>query len=193
MLVGTKYLQDRIGLPVPCAAHALRQCVFRRSATVLLRCRSSALGRPDGTPDLRRGCGSASPAHRGRTAGSVWRAERVSDPVGRVATMSNRKKLKPRKPETTSPRARPATVWDESPCPVCGQPIEEIGGVGCCGAITADCVGTVDGVSAREFDFEADEAAWDRVVRHAWYVDTRLPAPMDWDLRAVPCRCSVTR
>lgn len=116
----------------------------------------------------------------------------MSDPTETMGNMSNRKKLKPSKPIVTRVAPSPVRVWDERPCPICGQPVEEIGGMGCCGAITADCVGTVDGVSAEEFDFEEDDSASDRLVRHSWYVDTRLPAPMEWDMAAVSCRCELT-
>jgi hypothetical protein len=81
-------------------------------------------------------------------------------------------------------------AWKESDgCPFCGAPVSEVGGLSCCGAITADCVGRVDGVIADEIDFEADAPAEDRLIRHSWYEDTLLPAPQEWDSSAVNCRC----
>lgn len=69
-------------------------------------------------------------------------------------------------------------------CPECGAELAEWGALGCCDALTADCVGNVDGVSGEEFDFEADPSGWDRLVRHSWYVDTGEPAPREWNLSA---------
>lgn len=82
-------------------------------------------------------------------------------------------------------------AWREKDgCPFCGTSVSEVGGLACCGAITADCVGTVNGRSAETIDYDEDPAAEERLTRHSWYVDTLQAAPQEWAHGAVGCRCN---
>jgi hypothetical protein len=95
---------------------------------------------------------------------------------------------------TSGAAARERKPWEER-CPVCRADIMEEGGTGCCGALVAECDGSIDGVPV---DWDAvtddeDDEFRERVVHHAWYLDTGAPAPSDYTPSAVagriPCRC----
>ena len=73
-------------------------------------------------------------------------------------------------------------------CPRCGAPVAEIGGLGCCGAITANCEGSLDGVPAPQLEFDDDDPRWDDLEVHYWYEYTSEPAP-DETSDGVACRC----
>ncbi len=75
-------------------------------------------------------------------------------------------------------------------CPVCGGPVSEIGGMGCCGAETANCEGALDGVPVPDGGLEEDDPRADDVVVHFWYTDTGERAPHEWMNDGVECRCS---
>jgi hypothetical protein len=77
----------------------------------------------------------------------------------------------------------------EQECPVCGAEVQEVGGLGCCGAITANCAGAIDGAPADVETFEDDDPRWDRVVQHYWYTDTGERAPHETQAPGVRCRC----
>lgn len=82
--------------------------------------------------------------------------------------------------------------WEEG-CPVCGADIFEEGGTGCCSALVVECEGSVDGVPVdwAEVDDDDEDSVRDRLVHHAWYLDTGAPAPSDYSRTSGPtdCRC----
>ena len=83
-------------------------------------------------------------------------------------------------------------------CPVCGAGIAEEGGLGCCGAITATCEGSINGApvdwdAALAHSTEEDDDTLDATVTyHNWYVDTGEEAPDEMGRTKTRCRCERT-
>jgi hypothetical protein len=75
-------------------------------------------------------------------------------------------------------------------CPVGHGPVAEVGGLGCCGAETANCEGSLDGVSIPAEGLDDDDPRIDDVVVHFWYTDTGERAPHEWEQDGVVCRCN---
>ena len=98
--------------------------------------------------------------------------------------------------KTAWPSAQRAKQPWEERCPVCGADIYEEGGTGCCNALVAECEGSVDGFSVDwSVVNEADEdSVRDRLVHHAWFLDTGARAPSDYSPTAGPntCRCGTS-
>jgi hypothetical protein len=65
--------------------------------------------------------------------------------------------------------------------------------MGCCGAFVAECDGSIDGTPNDWMAYtEAEEdAIREKVVHHAWYLDTGEPAPSEYSRTENPahCRC----
>jgi hypothetical protein len=78
----------------------------------------------------------------------------------------------------------------ESECPVCGGEVAEVGGMGCCSAITANCTGSLDGEPVPSEGLEDDDPRAPLLVTHFWYTDTGERAPHEWEDDGIVCRCS---
>lgn len=118
--------------------------------------------------------------------------------------MSTRRKLQRQHKLANPPRSLPqvsgrafgaspgllgSTGQYEDACPVCHGEVSEVGGLGCCGAITAHCVGTVDGEPVPPEGFDEGDPREDQVVHHFWYTDTGERAPSEFEDDGISCRC----